>query len=63
MTHSQEATHSPIPQRVRLVAFDLDGTLADTFEDIAEATNHALMAFGHPTLPTEEIKSLSLIHI
>jgi len=46
-----------IPQRVRLIAFDLDGTLADTFEDIAQATNHALKAFGRPPLSTETIKS------
>jgi phosphoglycolate phosphatase len=46
-----------IPQRLRLVAFDLDGTLADTFEDIAQATNQVLSAFGCPTLPTATIKS------
>ncbi|MBM3333386.1 HAD-IIIA family hydrolase [Candidatus Sumerlaeota bacterium] len=45
-----------IPPRVGLVVFDLDGTLADTFEDIAQATNHVLKAFGCPTLPTETIK-------
>jgi phosphoglycolate phosphatase len=41
---------------MRLVVFDLYGTLADTFEDIAQATNHALMAFGCPTMTTEAIK-------
>jgi len=48
---------SPISKSVRLVVFDLDGTLADTFEDIARATNHVLTAFGCPTLPAEVIKT------
>lgn len=29
--------------------FDLDGTLADTLADLAEATNHLLRAQGYPT--------------
>jgi phosphoglycolate phosphatase len=47
---------SEIPRKVRLVAFDLDGTLADTFEDIAQATNHALTAFGCQPLDLQTIK-------
>ena len=31
--------------------FDLDGTLADTLADLANATNHALTALGCPTHP------------
>ncbi|MCX8035671.1 MAG: HAD family hydrolase [Candidatus Sumerlaeia bacterium] len=54
---TNNSPHTPtMPRSVRLVAFDLDGTLADPFKDIAEATNHALMAFGCPTLPAETIK-------
>lgn len=45
-----------MPKRVRLVVFDLDGTLADTFEDIAQATNRVLKAFDCPVLDTETIK-------
>jgi len=56
MTRKVEPVPTAIPRPLKLVAFDLDGTLADTFEDIAEATNHALMAFGCPTLPFETIK-------
>jgi phosphoglycolate phosphatase len=35
----------------RAVLFDLDGTLADTLADLANATNHALAARGCPTHP------------
>jgi phosphoglycolate phosphatase len=38
-----------------VVAFDLDGTLADTSTDLAEALNHALESLGRPRLPLEQI--------
>lgn len=38
-----------------LFVFDLDGTLVDSREDIARATNHALAAFGRPTLTAAEV--------
>ena len=41
----------------KLVIFDLDGTLLNTYEDIAAATNHALAIYGHPIHPTHVIKS------
>ncbi len=41
-----------------LVAFDLDGTLADTAPDLAAALNHALMKLGRPTVPPEEVRYL-----
>ena len=37
--------------KFRAVLFDLDGTLADTLADLANATNHALAALGCPTHP------------
>lgn len=41
---------------VKLVIFDLDGTVCDTIEDLAEATNYALGTLGHPTHETEKYK-------
>jgi phosphoglycolate phosphatase len=35
----------------RAVLFDLDGTLADTLADLANAVNHALTTLGLPTHP------------
>ncbi|MES1176079.1 MAG: HAD-IA family hydrolase [Myxococcales bacterium] len=37
------------------LVFDLDGTLIDSRQDIAEAANHALGAHGFPTLSVSEI--------
>lgn len=37
------------------VVFDLDGTLADTREDLAAAVNYALTNLGLPVLPLETI--------
>lgn len=33
---------------IKLIIFDLDGTLLDTIEDLANATNHALKQFNFP---------------
>jgi phosphoglycolate phosphatase len=38
---------------VKLVIFDLDGTLANTLEDLAVATNYGLEKAGLPTHPIE----------
>ena len=38
------------------VIFDLDGTLADTLDDLAEATNVGLEQLGLPPVPVEKIK-------
>lgn len=42
---------------VKTVLWDLDGTLLDTLEDLADGVNHALKAFSHPERSLEEIRS------
>ena len=39
------------------ILWDLDGTLLDTMEDLADAVNHALDRCGYPVRTLEEIRS------
>ncbi len=41
-----------------VVAFDLDGTLADTSGDLAAALNHALARIGRPPLGLDAVRSM-----
>jgi phosphoglycolate phosphatase len=41
-----------------VVAFDLDGTLADTAPDLAAALNHTLTALGRPTVDPGSVRHL-----
>ncbi len=41
---------------IRAVLFDLDGTLLNTLEDLADAVNFALQQEGYPTHPLEKYK-------
>jgi len=51
-----QAIVGSVKSRFRAVLFDLDGTLANTLEDLANATNHALMTLGCPTHPAHEYR-------
>lgn len=42
--------------KYRAVVFDLDGTLLDTLEDLADALNHVLQARGLPTHPLKAFR-------
>ena len=41
---------------LRLIAFDLDGTIADTLADLAASVNAALVMNGLPTYPKEDYR-------
>jgi phosphoglycolate phosphatase len=41
-----------------VVAFDLDGTLADTAPDLTASLNHALGALGRPAVPHESVRHM-----
>ena len=41
-----------------VVAFDLDGTLADTAPDLTAALNHALGVLGRPPVPPEDVRHM-----
>ncbi len=43
-------------QRYDAVLFDLDGTLLNTLQDLADATNAALAAFGLPARTVDEVR-------
>jgi len=50
----------PTPtQKFDAVMFDLDGTLADTLQDIANAANHALVQMGHAAIETPRFRFLA----
>ena len=43
---------------LKLLIFDLDGTLADTSKDITDAVNYAVKPFGVESLSVSEIKAM-----
>ncbi|MBN1866264.1 HAD-IIIA family hydrolase [Candidatus Sumerlaeota bacterium] len=54
---SASSAPSTLFSPIHLIVFDLDGTLVDTFDDIAAAANYALREAGLPTLPVALVKS------
>lgn len=40
-----------------LIIFDLDGTILDTLQDLADACNAALAKYGFPTRSSEEVRT------
>src|SRR5690242_14843708 len=45
------------PEQVRLIVFDLDGTLVDSRQDLANSINAMLRHYGRPELPPDVIAS------
>ena len=42
----------------KAIIWDLDGTLLDTLQDLADAVNHSLEAYGRPVRTKEEIRAI-----
>jgi phosphoglycolate phosphatase len=55
-TGGGEAGMAPLP--FDTVAFDLDGTLADTAPDLAAVLNHVLRELGRPEVPPDSVRHL-----
>jgi 2-phosphoglycolate phosphatase len=51
-------SRKPGSRAIAAVAFDLDGTLIDSCDDIADAANHALARAGFPLRSREEVRGL-----
>ncbi|HEX8960494.1 MAG TPA: HAD-IA family hydrolase [Geobacteraceae bacterium] len=43
---------------IKLIIFDLDGTLTDSLADLTDATNHMLAGLGRPALDCGEVRKL-----
>ena len=46
----------PIDSIPQAICFDLDGTLLDSLDDLADSMNAALREFGHPEHPTRDYR-------
>ena len=42
--------------RYKLAVFDMDGTILNTLEDLADSTNYALKANGLPERTIDEVR-------
>ena len=52
-----------LTRRIRAVAFDMDGTLVDSLDGIAEAFNHMFARLGYPVMNVEEVVRLTSISL
>ena len=43
-------------KKLKGIIFDMDGTILNTIDDIADSINYALNAFGYPTHDIEDVK-------
>ena len=43
--------------KYQLAIFDLDGTLVDTLEDLADSTNYIMQKFGYPERTIKEVRN------
>ena len=43
-------------KKISTVVFDLDGTLLDSLQDLADSTNHVLAQFGYPVHTLDDIR-------
>jgi phosphoglycolate phosphatase len=51
--------HRPIPsQQIKLLIFDLDGTLIDSRQDLVNSVNAALRSLGRDELPSDQIAAM-----
>lgn len=55
---TSQPTTAAAPSGVRLITFDLDGTLVDTAREIAEAANRTLQQIGLPRRPLADVTRL-----
>lgn len=53
---SFDAMEGRIPMHHKAVIFDLDGTLLNTLDDLADSTNYALARHGFPARTREEVR-------
>ena len=44
--------------RIKLIAFDLDGTICNTLHDIAASLNRALLSLGFPTFSDDAVSAI-----
>ncbi len=49
---------SNITTKIKAILFDLDGTILDTLEDLANSVNYALSSLGFPTHTVSEIRAI-----